>query len=125
MEELRENLGNIDIASTPLSHEELLQILAEKIKQLAEKDKRLAEKDERLAEKDELLGVGLLCKKGLPPLGIHTGSNNQTPHYGIHSPYSKPVQATPGNFAVLDDYKLNDVPHNLQSTIWRIYRQIL
>jgi hypothetical protein len=122
MEELRENLGNIDIASTPLSHEELLQILAEKIKQLAEKDKRLAEKDERLAEKDELLGVGLLCKKGLPPLGIHTGSNNQTPHYGIHSPYSKPVQATPGNFAVLDDYKLNALPHNLQSTIWKRVR---
>jgi hypothetical protein len=120
MEETTENVANSDLVEE--LRRQLAQLalrLAEKDEQLAEKDEKLAEKDEQLGENYEQLGVGLLLRKGLPPLGTHGCSNNQTPNYGKHEPYNKPVQATDGEFAVLDEYKLDTLPLNLQSKIWK------
>ena len=109
-----------------LSVSEMKILLRQQKKDLEDKDKVLGiqkkdleDKDKVLEDKDKDLGVGRLIEQGLPPLGKHNASTNQTPMYGTHSCYDKPVLAADGNLGVLGEYSLGHLPKDRPSQVWK------
>ena len=76
---------------------------------------------------DEALGIGLLPTLGLPPLGYFSGgsSSSEPSYHDTSSSKQKDnkennlIMRRTGTFAILNEYKLANIPKNKESQIWK------